>query len=80
MVTNTSNNAQQLLDFVTELYDMSKFEGITPSFTFIEVNLSELMASYRRETMNLTKPDVLVRVSTDLSPHCRGVLDTNLMH
>ena len=38
---------------------MSKFEGITPSFTFIEVNLSELMASYRRETMNLTKPDVL---------------------
>ena len=80
LVTNTSNNAQQLLDFVTELYDMSKFEGITPSFTFIEVNLSELMASYRRETMNLTKPDVLVRVSTDLSPHCRGVLDTNLMH
>ena len=80
LVTNTSNNAQQLLDFVTELYQMSKFEGITPSFTFIEVNLSELMASYRRETMNLTKPDVLVRVSTDLSPHCRGVLDTNLMH
>ena len=35
LVTNTSNNAQQLLDFVTELYDMSKFEGITPSFTFI---------------------------------------------
>ena len=80
LVTNTSNNAQQLLDFVTELYEMSKFEGITPSFTFIEVNLSELMASYRRETMNLTKPDVLVRVSTDLSTHCRGVLDTNLMH
>jgi K+-sensing histidine kinase KdpD len=44
------------------------------------VNLSELMASYRRETMNITKPDVIVRVTTDLSPHCKGVLDTNLMH
>jgi signal transduction histidine kinase len=69
-----------LTDFVSQLYDMSKFEGITPSFTFIEVNLSELMASYRRETMNITKPDVTVRVSTDLSPHCRGILDTNFMH
>ena len=59
---------------------MSKFEGITPPFTFIEVNLTELMASYRREAMNYTKPDVAVRVTTDLSPHCRAVLDTNLMH
>lgn len=59
---------------------MSKFEGVTPSFTFIEVNLSELMASYRREAMNYAKPDVSVRVTTDLSPHCRGILDTNLMH
>jgi len=80
LVKNISNNAQQLTDFVSQLYDMSKFEGITPSFTFIEVNLSELMASYRRETMNITKPDVTVRVSTDLSPHCRGILDTNFMH
>jgi signal transduction histidine kinase len=59
---------------------MSKFEGITPSFTFIEINLAELMASYRREALNYTKPDVSVRVTTDLSPHCRAILDTNLMH
>ena len=80
MVTRISDDSQQLLDFVSQLYNMSKFEGITPSFTFIEVNLTELMASYRRETMNITKPDVTVRVSTDLSPHCRGILDTNFMH
>lgn len=79
LVTHISTDAQQLLDFVSQLYEMSKFEGITPSFTFIEVNLTELMASYRREAMN-TKPDVTVRVSTDLSPHCRAILDTNLMH
>jgi K+-sensing histidine kinase KdpD len=80
LVTNMSSSTQQLLEFISQLYDMTKLQGITPSFTFIEVNLSELMASYRRETMNITKPDVIVRVTTDISPHCKGVLDTNLMH
>ena len=80
LVTNMSSSTQQLLEFISQLYDMTKLQGITPSFTFIGVNLSELMASYRRETMNITKPDVIVRVTTDLSPHCKGVLDTNLMH
>jgi signal transduction histidine kinase len=80
MVTNISKNTQQLLHFISKLVELSKFEGITPSFTFIEVNLTELMASYRRETQNFTKPDVSVRVMTDLSPHCRALLDTNFMH
>lgn len=77
---NISSHTQELIDFVAQLHEMSKFEGITPSFTFIEINLSELMASYRREAMNYTKPDVSVRVTTDLSPHCKAILDTNLMH
>ena len=80
IVTDISDNSKELVDYVSQLHEMSKFEGITPSFTFIEVNLSELMASYRREAMNYTKPEVSVRVTTDLSPHCRAVLDTNLMH
>ena len=79
-VTDISEYSKELVDFVSQLKEMSKFEGITPTFTFIEVNLIELMASYRREAMNYTKPDVSVRVTSDLSPHCRGVLDTNLMH
>ena len=33
-----------------------------------------------REALNITKPDVSVRVRTDLSPHCKAFLDTNLMH
>lgn len=80
LVTNISEKSKELIDFVAQLHEMSKFEGITPSFTFIEVNLTELMASYRREAMNFTKSDVAVRVTTDLSPHCRAILDTNLMH
>lgn len=80
LATNISIHAKELGDYVEQLHEMSKFEGITPSFTFIEVNLTELMASYRREALNYTKPEVAIRVSTDLSPHCRAVLDTNLMH
>jgi K+-sensing histidine kinase KdpD len=80
LVSEISDNSKELIEFVSQLHEMSKFEGITPSFTFIEVNLTELMASYRREAMNYTKPEVAVRVTSDLSPHCRGVLDTNLMH
>lgn len=80
LATKINNNTQQLVDFVSQLYEMSKFEGITPSFTFIEVNLTELFASYRRETMNLTKPEIAVRVRSDLSPHCKAFLDTNCMH
>lgn len=80
LVTDIADNSKELLEFVGELHEMSKFEGITPSFTFIEVNLTELMASYRREAMNYTKPEIAVRVTSDLSPHCRAILDTNLMH
>ena len=80
LVKNISKDTKELIDYVEQLHEMSKFEGITPSFTFIEVNLIELMASYKREAMNFTKPDVAVRVTTELSPHCRAILDTNLMH
>lgn len=80
MAMKIDDNCQQLIDFVAKLFELSKFEGITPSFTFIEVNLSELMASYRREALNVTKPDVAVRVKTELSPHCKAFIDTNFMH
>lgn len=80
MAANIKTDSEELIGFVGQLFEMSKFEGITPSFTFIEVNLTELMASYRREALNITKPDVSVRVKTDLSPHCKAWLDTNLMH
>ena len=80
LVTKISKDTKELIDFVEQLREMSKFEGVTPSFTFIEVNLSELMASYRRDAMSFTKPAVAVRVTTELSPHCRAILDTNFMH
>ena len=80
MAGHIQQSSQELLDFIKQLMELSSFEGGMPSFTFIEVNLAELMASYRREAMNLTKPNVSLRVRTDLSPHCKVTLDTNFMH
>lgn len=80
MASHIQQSSQELLDFIKQLMDLSDFEGGMPSFTFIEVNLAELMASYRREAMKLTKSNVSVRVRTDLSPHCKVTLDTNFMH
>lgn len=80
MVGHIQQSSQELLEFLKQLMDLSNFDGGMPSFTFIEVNLAELMASYRREAMNLTKANVSVRVRTDLSPHCKVTLDTNFMH
>ena len=80
MAGHIQKSSQELLEFIKQLMDLSGFEGGMPSFTFVEVNLAELMASYRREAMNLTKANVSLRVRTDLSPHCKVTLDTNFMH
>ena len=80
MVSLIRADSQQLLDFISYLLELSNYEGSMLSFTLIEVNLAELMASYRREALNLTRPDVSVCLRTELSPHCKATLDTNFMH
>ena len=73
-------NGHHLLTFITQLLELSNFEGNMPSFTLIEVNLAELMASYRREALITSKKELSLRLRTDLSPHCKATLDTNFMH
>ena len=80
MASHIKQNGEQLLSFISQLLELSNFEGSMPSFTLIEVNLAELMASYRLEALIVTNPDVSVRVRTELSPHCKATLDTNFMH
>lgn len=80
LATLINKNGAQMLNYISKLMELSRFDGDKPAFTFIEVNLAELMASYRRETLNITQPNVSVRIKTDLSPHCKAVLDTNYMH
>lgn len=80
LVSLINADSQQLLSYISQLLELSNYEGSMPSFTLIEVNLAELMASYRREALNMTHPDVSVVLRTDLSPHCKATLDTNFMH
>lgn len=80
MAGHIKNDSEQLLDYVSRLLELSNFEGSNSPFTHIEVNLAELIASYRRETLPIMKPEVQIRVKTDLSPHCKVTLDANGMH
>lgn len=80
MIKNINENGKQLMYFISQLLELSNFENGMQVFTMIEVNLAELMASYRREILRDAHPDVSVVVRTALSPHCKGTLDTNLMY
>lgn len=80
VASDINQNGRQLMYFISQLLELSNFESSMASFTMIEVNLAELMASYRREAQRDANPEVTVIVRSSLSPHCKGVLDTNLMY
>ena len=75
-----NKDGNQLMYFISQLLELSNFESGLQTFTLIEVNLAELMASYRREAQRDVAPNVAVYVRSKLSPHCKGTLDTNLMY
>ena len=79
-ITQINKDGNQLLYFISQLLELSNFESGMHTFTLIEVNMAELMASYRREAQRDAAPDVSVVVRSPLSPHCKGTLDTNLMY
>lgn len=80
MASHIHQNSKDVIEYITQLRALSNFEGDTPAFMIVQVNLAELMASYRRETVSLTKPEIQVKLRTDLSPYCKAFLDTNYMH
>ena len=79
-LTQINKDGQQLMYFISQLLELSSFESGVQTFTLIEVNLAELMASYRREAQRDVALNVSVIVRSNLSPHCKGTLDTNLMY
>ena len=80
MAAHINNDSEQMLKFITLLLKLSNFEGSISPFTHLEVNLAELMASYQREAQHYVKPETMIRIKTDLSPHCKAKLDANGMH
>jgi len=80
MMTTINQNGKQLLYFISQLLELSSFESSMATFTMIEVNLAELIASYRREAQRDAGAEVTVVVRSPLSPHAKATLDTNLMY
>ncbi len=70
--------SQQLFQYTDEILEISNTEGNIPHSAKIEVNLIELMMSYRREILHDVKSDVQVKLRTDLSPHTKVWLDTTM--
>ena len=79
-MTTINQNGKQLLYFISQLLELSSFDSNMATFTLIEVNLAELMASYRREAQRDASANVHVVVRSPLSPHAKATLDTNLMY
>ena len=79
-MTTINQNGKQLLYFISQLLELSSFDSNMATFTMIEVNLAELMASYRREAQRDAGAEVTVVVRSPLSPHAKGTVDTNLMY
>ena len=76
IVNDVSNKSRQLLQYTNELLDMSGTESSSPSSSRIEVNLIELVLSYRREILHYVKDGVSVNVRTELSPHTKVKINT----
>ena len=79
-MTTINQNGKQLLYFISQLLELSSFDRNMATFTKVEVNLAELMASYRREAQRDAGANVQVVVRSPLSPHAKGTVDTNLMY
>ena len=78
--TQISKDSNQLMYFISQLIELSNIESNVMTFTLIEVNMAELMQSYRREAQRDAAEGVSVVVRSSLSPHCKGTLDTTLMY
>lgn len=69
---------QMMILYLNELQELTNFQGAIPSLSSIEVNLAELIMSYRREILHETLPGVSVLISTTMSPHYKGTFDTTM--
>ncbi len=78
VMTNIYKNSRQMFTYLDELQELTNFEGSIPALSMIEVNLAELIMSYRREILHETQRGVMVSVRSSMSPHCKANLDTTM--
>ncbi len=79
LIEEINLSSHNLYEYINELLELSNIEGNVPKFNAIEVNLIELIMSYRREILREVNKNVLVRIRTEMSPHTRAVMDTTMV-
>jgi len=78
VLSNIHKNSLQMFTYLNELQELTNFNGATPALSMIEVNIAELIMSYRREILHDTQRGVTVCIRTSMSPHCKATLDTTM--
>ncbi len=69
---------KQLQQYTDEILEISNTEGNIPHSVKIQVNLIELIMSYRREILYDVHDNVQVNLRTEMSPHTKVWLDTTM--
>ncbi len=78
LISNIHRNSHQMFTYLNELQELTNFDGSVPALSMIEVNLAELIMSYRREILHETHRGVMVAIRTNMSPHCKATMDTTM--
>ncbi len=78
IVSAIKRDSNQMYAYLNELEELTNFDGAIPALSMIEVNVAELILSYRREILHETNKGVMVSIQTTLSPHCRATMDTTM--
>ncbi|MCR5820687.1 MAG: HAMP domain-containing histidine kinase [Bacteroidaceae bacterium] len=78
LIGHIHKKSYQMYTYLNELQELTNFEGAVPALSVIEVNLAELIMSYRREILHETHRGVMVGLQTTMSPHCKVTIDTTL--
>ena len=70
--------SQQLAQYANEIMELSNTQGSIPHSSKIQVNLIELIMSYRREILHDVRENVQVNIRTKVSPHTKVWVDTTI--
>lgn len=76
LINSIENGKYEDMSYLDELQELTNFDGAVPTLSVIEVNIVELIMSYRREILHETHLGVSVSIQTAMSPQSRAILDT----
>ncbi|GEM_PF-1087335 len=65
---------------LNELQELWNFDGNIPAVSTIEVNLAELIMSYRREILREVNRGVIVKIHCDMPLNSKATLDSPIFH